>query len=143
MGLQWKLKLLVTLNDVCFAITHTHILIPTKPWFRIMGLDPPYHIFPTDNSFRNPWQSIRVHSIWLPLYLSKYLYRVVRRHMCPQYHPKKQGYFPVQVPKHWVSPESTQGWLGLWSLDGMTSSPLPHHRIISVSQCWCVGKTCR
>ena len=46
----------------------------------------------------------------------------------------QQGYFPAQVPNCWVSPESTQGGLRLWSWVETTSFPLPHHRVLSGSQ---------
>ena len=93
-----------------------------------MGMAPLYSTFATDNRLINPWQSIRGHLIWSPLYLSNNLYCVDWRHKCSQHRPTQQGYLPVQVPEHWLRPESTQCGLILWYRVGTTSSPLIHDR---------------
>ena len=130
------------LNDIYFPIPPPQIRILPKPWFTIMGVDPPYSNFFTDKIFSRPLQSIRRQSIWFPLYLSNNLNRFGRRHKCPQHPPTQQGYLPVQFPDHWVSPESTQGGLVLWCWVDTTSFPLHHERVISVYQGGWVVKTC-
>ena len=96
------LLFLVTLNDICFPIPPSQIWILPKPWFPIMGVDPTYPNYATDNIFSNPLQSIRGQLIWFPFYLSNNLYRVGRRHNFSKHHLTQQGYFPVQAFKRWV-----------------------------------------
>ena len=119
-GFSDIIRLWVTLNYLFFTIPPPQIWILPKPWFPIMGVAPPYPNLTTDNSFSNPCQSIRGKSIRSPLYLSNDLYHVGHRHKCPHNSPTQQGYFPVQVSERWVSSESTQGRLRLWSRVGMT-----------------------
>ena len=88
--------------------------------------------FSTDNSFSNPWKSIRDQSILSPLYLSNDLYRVGCRHKCPQHHRTQKRYFSLQFPKRRLIHESTQGRLSLWSRVGTTSFP---HHLIFITQC--------
>ena len=118
-GFSERLKLWDTLNYICFPIPPPQIFILPKPWFQSMWVAPLYPNFATYNSFSNPWQSIRVHAIRFPLYLSNYLYCSGCRHKFPQHLLTQQGYFLVQVPERQVSPESTQGGLSMCMVLGL------------------------
>ena len=107
------------------------IFIQTKYWFPIIRVDPPYPNSATDNSFRNPWQSIRNQSIRYPLYLSTVLYRVVCKHKRPQNCSIQQRNLPIQVPERQLITKSTQNGLVLCYWVGKNSSPLPHYRALS------------
>ena len=131
-GFSESLKPWVTVNYVWFPIPPPYFYFLPKHLLQIMGIAPPYPKFATDNSFRKNWQSIRSQSTQLIFYLPKNLYHIVWRHNCPQYRMTQQGYFPVQVPNHWVSHKSTQGGLIIWSRVGMTSFP---HNIIFITNC--------
>ena len=87
MGFSESLNIWDTFNDVFFPIHLSQICILPKPLFPIMGVAPPYPNFATDKIFSNPWKSTWGQSIWYPIYLSIYLYRVSCRPKCPQHHP--------------------------------------------------------
>ena len=97
-------------------------------------MDTPYPNFATDDSFSNPLQSTGVQSIRFPLHLSNNLYRVGRKHKCPQRPQTQYRYLSVQFSERWVSPESTQGGLILLLQVETTSYPLPRERVLSVSK---------
>ena len=126
--LQWMLKTLSSpINDLCFPYEICSFLLhisasKPKTWFPITGVASPCPNFSTDNRFSNPLQSMKGSSIQCPLYLSTNLYRVDLRHKCPQYCLTQQGYLPTQVPKRWVSPESTQSGLSLLFQVGMETA---------------------
>ena len=53
-GFSERLRLWVTLNVVCCHITPPHICILPKRWFPIMGVAPPYLMFPLIIALENP-----------------------------------------------------------------------------------------